>query len=279
MTGGARNAVERSAAEADGADGAKRAYHLLGTRVDPMNYESATDLILRWARERQSRYVCVANVHMLMEAHDDPSFQDIVNGADYVTSDGMPLVWSLRMLGARDAERVYGPDLTPRVCAAAAREGIPVGFFGATPAVRDAMIARLRQDIPALRVVFEDSPPFRELTADEEAVIADEINASGARILFVGLGCPKQERWMARNAGSVQAVMVGVGAAFDFIAGTKPKAPGALQAAGLEWAFRLVSEPRRLWRRYLYHNPRFLVGIARQLAFGGREVSRPSTPA
>ena len=243
-----------------------RDYHILGTRVDPSNYVDATELILGWARRRESRYVCVANVHMIMEAFDDPAFRNVVNGADYVTSDGMPLVWALRTLGARSAERVYGPDLTPLVCAAAAREGVPVGFFGADPAVRDSMIAKLRDAYPDLEVAFADSPPFRELTTAEELEVAGRINASGARILFVGLGCPKQERWMARNVDRIQAVTLGVGAAFEFIAGTKRKAPGFLQKLGLEWLFRLFTEPKRLWRRYVYHNPRFLFLLVRQVA-------------
>jgi N-acetylglucosaminyldiphosphoundecaprenol N-acetyl-beta-D-mannosaminyltransferase len=238
-------------------------HYVAGTRVDPSTYTAATELILSWARRRESRYVCVANVHMIMEAYDDASFREVVNGADLVTSDGMPLVWCLRLQGARSAKRVYGPELTPRLCAAAEAEGIPVGFFGASPAVREAMLTALRERYPRLRVAYSDGPPFRDLSADEEGEFAAAINDSGARLLFVGLGCPKQERWMMRNAGRVEAVMLGVGAAFDFLAGTKPRAPGILQALGLEWAFRLATEPRRLWRRYLYHNPRFIALVVR----------------
>lgn len=238
---------------------------ILGTRVDASDYAAATEEMVSWARAGESRYVCVANVHMVMEAYDDPAFRSIVNGADFVTADGMPLVWLQRLFGAKDAERVYGPELTPRLCAAAAREGIPVGFFGATADVREAMVAALQRDVSDLRVTYAESPPFRDLSAAEERDVVDAINASGARILFVGLGCPKQERWMARNAGRVNAVMLGVGAAFDFLAGTKPRAPRVLQATGLEWLFRLVSEPRRLWRRYLYHNPRFIAAVVRDL--------------
>lgn len=248
--------------------GERRDCYILGTRVDASSYARATEELMGWARARESRYVCVANVHMIMEAYDDPAFRSIVNGADFVTADGVPLVWVQRILGFRDAERVYGPDLTPYLCAAAAREGVPVAFFGAPPNVRDAMVAELRRTLPDLDVVYSESPPFRELTDEEEADVIEAINASGARILFVGLGCPKQERWMARNVGRVEAVMLGVGAAFDFIAGTKPKAPALLQSLGLEWLFRLVSEPRRLWRRYAYHNPRFVIGVTRDLLRG-----------
>ncbi len=239
--------------------------YILGTRVDASTYEETIEQLLEWAHAGESRYVCVANVHMVMEAYDDPAFRSIVNGADFVTADGMPLVWVQRILGFRNARRVYGPDLTPLLCEAAARERLPVAFYGATPEVREAMVASLRRTFPGLQVAYSASPPFTDLSMAEEREVVEAINASGARIVFVGLGCPKQERWMARNAGRIHAVMLGVGAAFDFIAGAKPKAPPVLQSVGLEWLFRLLSEPRRLWKRYAYHNPRFVVGVTREL--------------
>jgi N-acetylglucosaminyldiphosphoundecaprenol N-acetyl-beta-D-mannosaminyltransferase len=266
----AAGAAQAATAAKPERSGSTPVHYILGTRVDPSTYPEATELIASWARRAESRYVCVANVHMIMEAHDDPSFREVVNGADFVTSDGMPLVWGLRLQGARSARRVYGPDLTPLLCAIAARDAIPVGFFGADPGVRDAMIGKLLERYPGLQVVYAESPPYRDLTVDEDAAFADAINASGARILFVGLGCPKQERWMVRNVGRVDAVMLGVGAAFDFLAGTKPKAPPILQRLGLEWLFRLASEPRRLWRRYAYHNPRFVWLVCRDLMRGLR---------
>lgn len=242
--------------------------YILGMRVDATSYEDATRHIVAWARRRESRYVCASNVHMVMEAHDDPAFRAAVNGADLVTPDGMPLVWLLRLLGVRDASRVYGPDLTPLVCRGAAAEGIPVGFYGGSPAVLEALVARLQAAEPPLQVAYAWSPPFRPLAPDEDERAVRAINASGARILFVGLGCPRQERWMAGHRGRVRAAMVGVGAAFDFLAGARRQAPAALQRAGLEWAFRLACEPRRLWRRYLYLNPRFVALVARELAAG-----------
>lgn len=237
---------------------------ILGMRVDATSYERAADQVIGWAKRGESRYVCVSTVHMVMEGHDQPAYQRIVNGADLVTPDGMPLVWGLRLLGLRGASRVYGPDLTPVVCAAAAEAGIPVGFYGGSPAVLEQMVARLRADYPALRVAYQHSPPFRPLTEAEAAAEIDAIRASGARILFVGLGCPKQERWMAERRGEIDAVMLGVGAAFDFLAGNKRQAPDLLQSLGLEWLFRLATEPRRLWRRYVYNNPRFVVLFAAQ---------------
>ena len=239
---------------------------ILGMRVDGTNYAGAVDQIARWARGEESRYVCVSTVHMVMEGHDDPEYQRIVNGADMVTSDGMPLVWGLRLLGARRSERVYGPDLTPLFCERAAMEGIPVGFYGSSPEVLDAMVGELQEDHPNLKVAYRHSPPFRDLTEEEERKEVEAIRASGARVIFVGLGCPKQERWMHARKGELDAVMVGVGAAFDYIGKTKSQAPEFMQAHGLEWLFRLVTEPRRLWRRYLYHNPRFVGLFALQLA-------------
>ncbi|MGC8876983.1 WecB/TagA/CpsF family glycosyltransferase [Thermus sp.] len=228
-------------------------------RVDPTSYEKATEKVLAWAAVGESRYVCVANVHMVMEAHDDPNFRALVNAADLVTPDGMPLVWMLRKLGHPYQERVYGPELTLRVCAEAARRGVPVGFYGGHPEALEALVRNLRARFPGLRVVYAYSPPFRPLTPEEDERVTEEINASGARILFVGLGCPKQERWMAEHKGKVRAVMLGVGAAFDLHAGQVRQAPVWMQKAGLEWLFRLGQEPRRLWRRYLKHNPRFLL--------------------
>lgn len=238
---------------------------IVGTRVDGTNYAGAIEQIASWAREGRSRYVCVSTVHMVMEGHDDPAYQAIVNGADLVTSDGMPLVWSLRMLGVRHAERVYGPDLTPLFCERAAAEGIPVGFYGSSPEVLEAMVGNLREANPDLQIVYQHSPPFRELTEDEIAEEIEEIRASGARVIFVGLGCPKQERWMHARKGQIDAVMVGVGAAFDYVGKAKAQAPRFFQDHGLEWLFRLVTEPRRLWRRYLYHNPRFVGLFVAQL--------------
>ena len=238
---------------------------ILGMRVDATSYEEATRRVLAWARGGESRYVCVANVHMVMEAYDDSRYRALVNAADLVTPDGMPLVWVLRRLGVRGQERVYGPELTLRVCAAAAREGIPVGFYGGAPEVLEKLVEKLKARFPGLRVAYAYSPPFRSLTPEEDARIVEAINASGARILFVGLGCPKQERWMAEHRGRVKAVMLGVGAAFDFHAGRVPQAPAWMQRLGLEWFFRLLMEPKRLWRRYAKHNPRFVVLAALQL--------------
>lgn len=228
-------------------------------QVNVLDYQTAVNLLLKWSHLNESRYVCFANVHMLMEAYDSEYFQGVVNKADLVTPDGMPLVWSMRLKGVHWQERVYGPTLMLRLLEAAAREQIPVGFYGGQPGVLELLIERIQTCYEGLHVALAISPPFTELSSEEDEQLVETINRSGVRFLFVGLGCPKQEIWMARHRGRVGAVMLGVGAAFDFHAGVKPQAPAWMQALGLEWSFRLLTEPRRLWKRYLYHNPRFLV--------------------
>jgi N-acetylglucosaminyldiphosphoundecaprenol N-acetyl-beta-D-mannosaminyltransferase len=247
-------------------------------RVDVTSYPDAAERILAWARAGESRYVCVAAVNNVMQAHDDESFLRIMNEADLVTPDGMPLVWGLRRLGATDAKRVYGPDLTPVVLEMAEARGIPVGFYGGKLHVLETLRTEVAHRWPSLKIAYASSPPFRELTPQQDERITQAIAASGARILFVGLGCPRQEVWMTRHKGRLAAVMIGVGAAFDFLAGTKKQAPPALQRAGLEWAFRLVTEPRRLWRRYLTQNPRFALLFAEQLVRAFIQRPRASHP-
>ena len=234
-------------------------------RVDATSYEDAGDRVIAWAKAGESRSVCVAAVSSVMAARDDEHFRTVLEQADLVTADGMPLVWGLRWLGVPSATRVYGPELTPAILAKAAAEGIPVAFVGGTPTVLKALTTRLSHRFPSLAIAYKISPPFNGSTVEQEEEIAGAIQASGARIVFVGLGCPKQEVWMARQRGKVQAVMVGVGAAFDFLAGVKPQAPTILRRSGLEWLFRLATEPRRLWSRYLRQNPRFVYLFARQL--------------
>jgi N-acetylglucosaminyldiphosphoundecaprenol N-acetyl-beta-D-mannosaminyltransferase len=238
---------------------------ILGVRVDATNYRDATGQILAWARDGRSSYVCCACVNSVMEAHDSPEFLGVMRQAGLVTSDGMPLVWLLRLLGVRDATRVYGPDLMPAVLEAAAAAGIATGFYGGSPAVLDELVRRAQTRFPALNVAYAESPPYRAPTPKEDERTTLAIAAAGVRILFVGLNTPKQDRWMSAHRGRVPGVMLGVGAAFDFFAGAKPQAPKWMQSSGLEWTFRLATEPRRLWRRYLVHNPRFAVLALAQL--------------
>ncbi len=240
--------------------------HILGMRVDATSYEDATDRIISWARTNESCYVCAANVHMVMEAHDDQDFMQVINSAALVTPDGMPLVWGLRQLGVRGATRVYGPALTLHVCRAAADNQIPVALYGGTEQSLSRFKAFLNDSFPGIQVVCGIAPPFRSLTREEDAAYTRQIAASGARILLVGIGCPKQERWMGEHRSSISAVMLGVGAAFDFHSGRVRQAPVAMQRMGLEWLYRLIREPRRLWKRYLKHNPRFILFFSVQLA-------------
>jgi len=241
---------------------------ILGVNVAVSSYDEAIEKCLVWARERQSRTLFFANVHMIMEAVDDPAFLLQLNSAGTVFPDGMPLVWALRALGERNARRVCGPDFTVLMLAAAERYGLPVGFYGGSQASLDALVAAVRLRHPNLQVAYMESPPFRPLTPEEDLAVVDRIASSGALLLFVGLGCPKQENWITEHVGRVHAVMLGVGAAFDFIAGGKRRAPRWMQRSGLEWAFRLASEPRRLAKRYLKHNPRFVLRFFRQLLAG-----------
>ena len=239
--------------------------YIVGMRVDGTSYDDAARRVIEWAKAGESRYVCVASVNNVMHTRDDEAYRQVMNDADLVTPDGMPLVWGLRSLGVDHATRVYGPSLTPKVCELASREGIPVGFYGGTPEVLDRLQANLLRAYPELNIVYSWPPPFRELSEEEDEEVTRAIDASGARIVFVGLGTPKQEQWMVRRRGSLDAVMLGVGAAFDFIAGHKKQAPRWMQDRGLEWLFRLVSEPKRLWKRYLYSNPRFVALFVAQL--------------
>lgn len=239
--------------------------HILGMRVDAGTYASMADRIVDWGSRNASRYVCVANVHMVMETVDSADFRRVVNEADLVTSDGVPLVWALHALGIPAAERVYGPTLVLEICARAEQGGIPIALYGGTPDRLAAFTAFLARTYPRLVVAAAIAPPFRPLTPEEDEAHTAELAASGAGITFVGIGCPKQERWMAAHRGRIPSTMVGVGAAFDFHSGTVRQAPPFLQRLGLEWLFRLLMEPRRLWKRYLKHNPRFVVGFAHQL--------------
>jgi N-acetylglucosaminyldiphosphoundecaprenol N-acetyl-beta-D-mannosaminyltransferase len=237
---------------------------ILGMRTDVQELDAAHSHVMAMTGGDSACYICAANVHMCMEAYDDPAFREVVNNADLVVPDGRPLVWAQRLLGHRGAQQVRGMDLMLDLCEQSARDGTPIGFYGASPDLLEILIEKLTQCYPGLNVVCRIAPPFRELTADEDNQYIDQINQSGARILFVGLGCPKQERWMAAHKDRLHCVMLGVGAAFDFLAGHKRHAPRWMQRVGLEWLFRLCSEPGRLWRRYLIQNPRFVWHFTRQ---------------
>ena len=254
--------------------GVLRAMTILGVNVAVNSYESVVAKSLEWAKTCDSRILVFANVHVVMEAVDSPTYRDCLNQADLVSSDGVPLVWALKLLGRTDASRVYGPDCTLAILKSAAERGVPVGFYGGSPEVLDALLQVVRRDYPTLQVPYAMSPPFRKMTVEEDDEVVKEIIDSGIRVLFVGLGCPKQERWMTEHRERVPAVMCGVGAAFDFLAGSKKQAPRWMMSSGLEWLFRLATEPRRLAQRYLKNNPRFVLLFAWQLLTGRTRVSR-----
>jgi N-acetylglucosaminyldiphosphoundecaprenol N-acetyl-beta-D-mannosaminyltransferase len=238
---------------------------VLGAQIDALTWEQAVARLVDWGSRRESRSVCICNVHSVVTAAQDREFMAVLNAADMATPDGMPVAWMLRALGRRGQQRINGPDLMWRYLSEAERLDQVVSFYGSTEATLAKLTQAIGQAFPRLRLGAVISPPFRALSADEEAGFRRRIEDAGTAVLFVGLGCPKQERWMAGERGRLNAVMVGVGAAFDYHAGTIQRAPLWMQRHGLEWLHRLLSEPRRLWKRYLVTNSLYLWLAARQL--------------
>ena len=238
---------------------------ILGTRVDALSWEQAVSRILRWAQLRSSRYVCLCNVHTVVSAGHDPGLQAALEAADMATADGAPIAWLMRRRGWADQQRINGPDLMWRTLAEAERLQIPVFFYGSSTATLTRLDTVVRHTFPALLVAGQLSPPFRALSPEEDAVDCATINDSGARLVLIGLGCPKQEKWMTSHRGRIHAVMLGVGAAFDYHAGTIRRAPASWQRLGLEWLYRLGSEPARLMKRYLLTNTLFILALPREL--------------
>lgn len=233
--------------------------NVLGVGVSAINPAVALETIGGWIAEGRSHYVCVTGVHGVMESLRDPDVRRIHNEAGLVTPDGMPLVWVSRLRGFAGVDRVYGPDLMLALCASSPEKGYRHFLYGGREGVAERLAASLQGRFPGLEVAGTYCPPFRPLTEEEDARVVDQINRSGADVVWVGLSTPKQERWMAAHLGRIDApVMIGVGAAFDFHAGLVAQAPRWVQRSGLEWLFRLMVEPRRLWRRYLLNNPSFL---------------------
>lgn len=230
--------------------------------VDP---ERALDRITGWIATGERHYVCVSGVHGVMECQSDPALREIHNRSGLTVPDGMPLVWCAHRAGHADTARVYGPDLMLSVLERAAERGWSSYFYGGAEGVPELLAERLTARFPGLQVAGAESPPFRPLTDEESRATQARINASGAVLVWVGLSTPKQERWMAANRPALDAaVLLGVGAAFDFHTDRVRQAPTWMQQRGLEWLFRLLVEPRRLWRRYLSNNPRFVAAILRR---------------
>jgi len=238
---------------------------IIGSPVTSLEFKYQVEVMIDWAKSRLSKVVCIANVHMLIEAHRNLAFGAVLKNADMVTPDGMPLVWMLRLMGNPKQDRVAGLDVMQTVCQLASEQGVSVFFLGSQAEVLDRIKNRLAEEFPDLTVAGMKPLPFRPLTTQEDELLVEELNASGTGFVFVCLGCPKQERWMAAHQGRVHAVMVGLGGAFPVYAGIHKRAPKFLRSGGFEWLYRLAQEPRRLWGRYANTIPIFIWLACKQL--------------
>lgn len=242
-----------------------RRHSILNMSVSVVNKNTARSLLFSFVGKKKGAYVCLSNVHMCMEVFDSRDFRDVVNCADVVLPDGKPISIAQRILGCRDVEQTRGEYVMKELCRYAEENGYKVGLYGgSSDTVLNEVVTKLNIMYPSLHISYKYSPPFRQLTNEEEISVQRQINDAGVDILFVGIGCPKQEIWMAKNKLFLNSLMLGVGAAFDFIAGSKKHAPVWMQKFGLEWLFRLFSEPNRLWKRYLKQNPRFIYYFLQQ---------------
>ena len=240
--------------------------NILGVGISAININLALLALDKWNEKKEKQYITVTGVHGLVESQRSESLRKIHNRAGLVTPDGMPLVWLCRLKGYKQVERVYGPDFMQAVCEHSLVKGHRHYFYGGANGTPDLLKQKLIAKYPGLQVAGTCSPPFHALSIDEDWQIVNEINACQPDILWVGLGTPKQERWMAAHLGMVDAsLMIGVGAAFDFLAEIKKQAPRWMQHSGLEWFFRLMTEPRRLWKRYVINNPLFIILLLGQM--------------
>ena len=240
--------------------------NILGVAVSAVNLESTADAVDALIRERKTSYICVAPVSTVVACQQDEAYRSIINGADIVTPDGMPVVWLARMQGHRDIRRTYGPDLMRHLCGQGQSKGWRHYFFGGTPVVCQRLEEYLKKEFPQIIVTGIYSPPFRGEAVMESPEVIRAINAAKPDIVWIGLGSPKQDFWMHKHRSLLEVpVLIGVGAAFDFLSGAKPQAPRWMQGCGLEWLFRLLCEPRRLWKRYLIGNSLFIYYLIRSL--------------
>lgn len=240
-------------------------FAVLKTDISHVSWDEAIQTVQDWGQQHASRYVCICNVHSVVTAARDQEFNRVLNHADMATPDGAPIAWALRHGGLTTQERINGPDLMWRYLKRAEEIGQSPFFYGSNDATLQKLIDAIHASFPRLHIAGSHAPPFRSLTPEEDEMDIHHINQSGAHVVFVGLGCPKQEHWMAAHRGQINAVMIGVGAAFDYHAGTIKRAPLSWQRNGFEWLHRLLSEPRRLFKRYLITNTLFIVGLSRQL--------------
>jgi exopolysaccharide biosynthesis WecB/TagA/CpsF family protein len=255
-----------------------RKLDVFGVQVSPTTYAEAVETAIAAARHRQSSVIACHAAHAIVTASNDPELRAKVNRFDMITPDGQPVRWALNMIhSAKLRQRVYGPELMLRLCEAAAQEKIGIYLYGGTPDSLARLQKNLLQRIPDLAISGLESPPFRPLTPDEDSAVVARIRDSGAGLVFIGLGCPKQDHFAADHRDQIQAVQVCVGAAFDFHAGIVPMAPPWMQKRGLEWLFRLCREPRRLWRRYLVTNTQFALKLT--WALGTRFLADNTLPS
>lgn len=231
---------------------------VLSMNVHVATLQEIISLIEFWALFNQSHSICLSNVHMCMEVHDDPKFKSVVNSSDLVLPDGKPISIAQRLLGYKQAIQIRGTDLTSELCRLSHVKGYRIGFYGASWQTLERLQLNLKRQFSNINIVFLESPPYRPLTLTEDQNYISKINQAKVDFLFVGLGCPKQEIWMANHRDSLCCTLLGVGAAFDFISGNKPHAPMWMQNIGLEWFYRFCCEPRRLFYRYFVHNTRFV---------------------
>lgn len=231
---------------------------VIGFPVSVLSFNQQVEAILGWASERASKVVCVANVHMLMEGYWKPEFAKVLTEADLLTPDGMPLVWVTSLLKRKRQQRAAGMELMQALCRRAQKSGVSVFFLGSENETLEKIRTRLAKDFPQLKIAGMLSPPFRPLSTAEDSAIVERINQSGAGLVFVSLGCPKQEMWMSEHRGRVKGTMIGLGGAFPVYAGVKQWAPKWVRNNGLEWLYRLLQEPGRLWKRYASTIPPFI---------------------
>lgn len=231
---------------------------VLNTFIDALNWNEAIELISSWGINRESRTVCLCNAHSSVTALNDKSLADSLENSDMVLPDGSPIAWMLRKKGFKHQHRIAGPDLMVKLCKSIENTNLGVFLFGSTPETLQKLEQYISSNFPNLKLKGILSPKYGNWSTEDESHYIKTINISGANIIFIGLGCPKQEIWMSKNRENIHGVMLGVGAAFDFHAGTIKRAPIFFQRYGLEWMHRLFSEPRRLWKRYLITNTKFI---------------------
>lgn len=239
--------------------------NILGVGISPINLKDATDIINSWIDTNQKEYICVTPAHGIMECQRETELRKIFNRSGLTTPDGMSIVWLLKFLGYKNVSRVYGPDLMEEVCKISSENGQYRHFlYGGDSGVAEKLAESLTKKFPGLNIVGTYSPPFRPLTPEEDKEIIDLLNELSPHIIWIGISTPKQEQWMSSHLEKLNApILIGVGAAFDFLSGNKSQAPIWIQRSGLEWLFRLASEPKRLWRRYIQY-PLFMILVARQ---------------